>query len=243
MDAGIFILNGISSADYGVHIQNRPDRIGANRGYLTGTPSNRNGTVFTDLGVYDNTTLKLVCLFEATKSGKTIDDLIDWFDSADYMNYTPYYDDQYTYRVLVKTTPTFETVGIVHDVFTFELDLEVYPLKFLNSSLSAQSGTDLKLTNPYKYIALPRITITGSGTMTLSITGSTPAPGRDASQTYTMQNVNGTMVLDSLDPSTDHPTWFTGLDYPYLNPGSNEVKLSGTSAALSIIPRFARKVG
>jgi phage-related protein len=232
MEAGEFIFNGKSSLDYGVRVQNRPDRISAKTGMMSATPSNRNGSVFSSLGVLDNVEIVLKCFYNSNVTDKTIDDISDWLYTDDYANCVLWYDQSYTYKAIINTSITFTTTSTIHDVMEFSITLEVYPLKYLTTGLSpiTLSG-NTNYTNPTKYEARPFITLTGTGAnVSIIING----------RTTTIESVTGDVTIDSEAPSTSLPAKYVGLDFPYLDPGMNVISFTASKCVL--VPNIVRRV-
>lgn len=229
MKPGEFIFNGQSSTKFNTLMQVRPARGEGARSFTESAPSNRNGSVFWDLGVYNNFELDLHC-FARIQKATDLDDLIDWLNTADYVDLKLYYDDQYTYKAICKNSVPFQAYAADHEYYDFTINLSVHPFKYLDTGLKQLSGTSLQVTNTTKYEAHPLITVTGKGDTTLTI---------NADQTYTFKGLSGTITIDSEVPSCSLPAKYAGLEFPYLKTGLNTIKTSGTG--LTIIPRFVRR--
>ena len=229
MKPGEFIFNGKSSTDYGILVQHRPKRAFGLRTFTESAPSNRNGSVFWDHDVYDNYELDLEC-FIKTDSKITLDDVVDWMNTPNYANLKLYYDDQYTYKAICKNVISFQPYQADNKYYSFTIQLSTHPFKYLDSGLKQLSGTTIQINNTSKYESYPLITVTGSGDTTLTI---------NADQKYTFKGLSGKITIDSEAPSCSLPAKYSGLEFPFLKPGINNIKTSGTG--LTIIPRFVRR--
>lgn len=230
MNPGEFIFAGINSRQFGVLYQIRPDRVTPVRRFGLATPSNRNGTVYHDTQKYDNKALSLECFFVDKPSQNQLDAVTEWLDSSDYQDLQLYYDNGFTYRAIVSDAITFSSIGAYHEVFVFSIPLTILPFKYLTSGLTQLDiGTGASISNPTKYPAYPKIVLSGSGSITLTVNG----------VVYSFTALSTPITIDSEVPSTDQPTNMVGMDYPVLNPGSNTISTTGTD--IKIIPRYVRR--
>lgn len=114
----------------------------------------------------------------------------------------------------------------------FALEFDCKPQKYFKSGeWPVVLTTTGYLHNPTAFEALPEITVTGSGSGTLTING----------KTVSISNVNG-VVLDSerrraTRAGTNANSTITG-DWPVLGEGLNTISFGGGVVSLSIIPRW-----
>lgn len=149
----------------------------------------------------------------------------------------------------VANEPLYSYLALYHEQYSIEqflryygravLNFKIMPYKFLKTGLSEISlGTSI--TNPTKRPSRPKITIKGSGNITLKIGNST----------WTLKNIDGGIVIDTLlDVVTTldgkRPTWdkITTYPLPKINTGQNVVTITGTVTEIKIIPRWEVIVG
>lgn len=116
----------------------------------------------------------------------------------------------------------------------FELTFDTYPQRFLISGetpITVAAGATITLTNPTWNTALPLITLTAPGTVTIGGISLTAAEAMtidcDAQDAYSgSENKNSVLTIP-------------GLEFPGLASGDTTVTNS-TSADMTIIPRWWR---
>ncbi|MCT4388773.1 hypothetical protein EFN46_11310 [Leuconostoc pseudomesenteroides] len=54
MKEGTFTFNGVNSEQFGVYVSSTPARVPPQSVWAVGNPSNRNGSVYRNLGVFTN---------------------------------------------------------------------------------------------------------------------------------------------------------------------------------------------
>lgn len=119
------------------------------------------------------------------------------------------------------------------------LNFKIMPYKFLKTGLN-QITLGSTITNPTRRQARPKITIKGTGNITLKI----------GTSTWTLRNIDQGIVIDTLlDTVTSldgsRPAWdkITTYPLPTINPGQNAVTVTGTTTEIKIIPRWEVIVG
>ena len=93
------------------------------------------------------------------------------------------------------------------------------------------------MTNPESFESLPILTLTGEGTVTLTIQGG----GQNKSWVFT--GLNGSIVCDSeqmnfYSGTTPMNDTVTGDGFPRLQPGVNTISWVGTVTSLVVQPRW-----
>ena len=233
MDAGTFTFNGRSSTSFGILAQYKPDRLPPTRDFNIEKPSNRSGSIYRSMGTYPNTTIKLELWFKV-KNVSHIDDVADWLNTSDYVNYVPWYDPTYTYKAIVEKVPTFKYHKSNNDYITFDLELSLLPFKYLSTTLSTSQAVSSGsvLTNPYQYESLPLIAITASnkGDVVLKIN----------QKEFKYKSFSGTLKSDSAIPKSSMPTKTVGLDFPVLHKGNNTITFKNADS-VKITPRWNRR--
>lgn len=141
-------------------------------------------------------------------------------------------DEEYIYQAIY--TAEYEIEANIVDYGKTILTFTVKPYKFLKTGLVEQT-LSTSITNPTKRISRPKITIKGSGNITLQI----------GKSTYNLKNIDGGVVIDvlydqvkSLDGT--RPQWdkITTYPLPGIAPGNNNVLTTGTVTEIKIIPRW-----
>lgn len=233
MEQGTFIFNGDNSKDkYGVMVQYKPTRTASARNVIVGSPTNRNGSIIRDMGTYPNASLELSCWFKIGQSN--IDDITDWLNTPDYVDFIPWYDPNFVYRVKVVEEPQMGYVSADNRYVVFTLKFTMLPFKYQASTYkTAQTLTSGSIiTNPFKYTAFPifNITSAGAGDVVLTVGG----------VSYTYKKFSSTLVVDSYIPKVSSPELAVGLDFPTLKPGGNTITwINATN--VTMIPRYGRR--
>lgn len=233
MENGSFTFNGKSSTDFKLFIGSRPSRTPPQKVLTTATPSNRNGSVYRDMGTYKNSTLEIEATFKVTDV--SIEDLTDWLQTSDYGSLVLYYDPLYTYKAIIDEDIKFEYINWEHEYMTAKFSFSVHPLKTLTSSLvpvTMTTTTNWKLVNPYKTNAQPLFDITPVGTADVVLTINTVP--------YTFKAPGAKFTVDSEVPTTSIPSKMVGLKFPLLKPGENVISITNTSL-VKVTPRFVRR--
>lgn len=176
------------------------------------------------------------------KSGKTLNeqttDISNWLKSS------------VAHTVLtVESEPLYSYLALYYEQYSIEqflryygravLNFRIMPYKFLNTGL-AESTLGATIINPTQRQARPKITIKGTGNITLKI----------GTSTWTLRNVDQGIVIDTLlDTVTSldgsRPAWdkITSYPLPTINPGQNTVTFTGSATEIKIIPRWEVIVG
>ena len=227
MEPGSFFFDGVDSRKYGMMIQTRPIRKPPQRRRVEATASNRSGTIYRDLGVYDNSELDLSLVFVTKPDIRTIDEIAALFDTRDYVDFIPYYEPESTYRVMVSETPEFNNLYHFANVWITDVKLSVYPFKYIVGGLEPISGgQELNLINQ-GIDTSPQITLVGHGDLRLTV--------NDID--YHFKNVDSQVTMDS--EALTCTGEMVGLDYPTLEPGVN--KLTTDADHIEVIPRYRRR--
>lgn len=233
MEQGTFMFDGVNSKDkYGIMVQSKPQRTASARNTIKGSPTNRNGSIIRDMGTYHNTTVELSCWFKIGKSN--IDDVTDWFNTSDYVDFIPWYDPDFIYRVMAVEEPQMGYVAADNNYVVFTLKLAMLPFKYQASTYkTAQTITSGTIvTNPFRYDAFPifNITSAGAGDVVLTIGG----------VNYTYKKFSFTLVVDSYIPKVSSPELAIGLNFPILKPGGNTITFTNATK-VTLIPRYGRR--
>lgn len=141
-------------------------------------------------------------------------------------------DPEYYYHAIY--TDEYEIAANIVDHGKTILTFNVKPYKFLKSGLSEQS-LSTSIINPTQRIARPKITIKGTGNITLQI----------GKSTYNFKDIDGGVIIDVLYDQVKtldgtRPQWnkITTYPLPGINPGLNNVLTTGTVTEIKIVPRW-----
>lgn len=237
MDSGTFDYNGVNSSKFGVLVQKRPDRVTSTHNFYSADPSAADNPSLRDKKTYTKTSIKLMCWFKSPDKieeyNQKLTDIVDWLDlGRDDVSFTPWYDSSHTYKCSLSGGLTFVNFDDRHRAITFDLTLQLDAWKYQNSGLKATSyGTSFTVTNPTKNTALPMsLVLTGAGDVTITIN----------QRVLTVKGVKDKVTIDSINKRHSGGT-MVGLDYPYLDPGLNTIKVTAATA-VSLAPYWREKV-
>jgi len=164
---------------------------------------------------------------------KRANEISNWLKSD--VNWKELYfsgDPEYLYQAIY--TDEYDVEANITDFGKSILTFHVKPYKFLKSGLTEITLSET-ITNPTNRIARPKITIKGTGNITLQI----------GSSKYNLKSVDGGVIIDvlynqvkSLDGN--RPQWNKITTYPLqgINPGKNSIRVTGTVTEMKIIPRW-----
>lgn len=113
------------------------------------------------------------------------------------------------------------------------LKFTVKPYKFLKSGLTETTLANT-ITNPTERNARPKLTIRGSGNITITI----------GNQTCALKNVSQGIIIDTLYQTVtslnNTPAWtkITSYPLPVIEPGTQSITVSGTVTDIKVIPRW-----
>jgi phage-related protein len=240
MQRGSFIFDGVASEDVKTIIQSRPIIEAPLRKFSMKSTYGVDGAVPYDEGAYDNTDLELVMLVDGTDTVADRQKLYNLLDSRGvYKDFIPYFDSDKIYRVMLNDKIQFENNYMYGQKQSLTAKFTVKPYKYLVTSNPVTiNGTTGTITNPTNYVAQPKITVTGTGPVTLKINGID----------FNINDVPTTITLDSERYSayqediygvvTSMNSKVSSRDYPIFNPGDNTINIIGTVSQLYIEPRW-----
>lgn len=227
-------FNGIDSLSLGVAISGEGSYDAPSRDVSSYTIPGRNGTLLYDNGRYNNITVSYPA-FVIGNLPSTAANIRAWLMTP--TTYARLEDDYHTdeFRLgIFSGTIGFNTTAWNQHA-EFEIKFNCKPQRFLKSGETATAvANNGTITNPTQFTSLPLISVTGTGSGTITVNGTT----------VTLEDLAGGIVLDcdtqdayyGLDPMNDNMTG----DFPTLSPGSNSVSFTGGVTAVSITPRWWR---
>ena len=224
-----FTYNGITSSTYGIFIEHRPVMTFPKRVIESISVPGRSGNLLFDTGAYENVTLTYQVAYRGNVRPTGVD-IATWLYQNDYLTLTDTYEPTY-FRKAVYVSP-LNVTDIINVAGRAAITFDCKPQRYLLSGLTAitpTSGDDI--TNLYQP-ALPIISLTGNGTLTVG------------SKTVTISGNTGTLVLDSERQTAEEGgnnanSLITLSDgFPVLENGDTTVSWTGSIADVEIIPNW-----
>lgn len=227
-------FNGVSSLDLGVAISGEGSYNAPSRDQSVITIPGKNGSLIIDNGRFNNITVRYPA-FVVGNLPVNAADIRAWLLSP--RGYArledDYHPDEYRLAVYSGSVDFSTTAWNQHG--EMKLAFNCKPQRFLTSgeaSVSINSGDSI--TNPTPYDALPIITVTGTGSGTLSVAGTT----------VSFDGLTGGIVLDCEAQDASYGglnanALMTGA-FPVLPSGTSTILFTGGITAVSITPRWWR---
>lgn len=233
---GIITYNGISSEEFGIHVETPPNYEMPERNYETISIPGRNGDLMIDLGSYKNVDREYNISFGEECGDFTVlaSQIPRWLYSGyGYQRLEDSYEPEYYKMAVVKDA--MSVANILRQAGRATITFNRKPQRFLkigDNDIIITKAT--RIHNPTQFDSLPLITITGTGNgevniggYTVKITGLSSDITIDCElqESYTgTLNVNNKVALSSY--------------YPKLIPGDNDISFSGGITKIIIKPRW-----
>lgn len=248
MRRGEFTLDGVSSLNYGLLIQDRPDievpvrRVQMRTAYGTSGDLPFDEEQGDGEEVYDNTVmnLSLLALADGRTASENRERIATWMSSSRYKEFIPYFDTKKKYQVMLDPTQKFllQNKDYLGDIHVGTAVLTVRPWKYYVDNYQIQMSSAGAIFNSYLHDTLPLITIYGTGDVTLKVNG----------VSYLIQNIVTSISLDS-ERLFGYKESSTGVitnenakvrfkDYPRLKTGINTISWTGTVTKVVVDPRW-----
>ena len=226
-----FIFKGINSLDMGIVTTSLPDVVRAERRVEKVTIPGRNGDLTIDEGGYSNYTLTLEA---AIIKRANIDKICAWLDGEGEAIFSTEPDKIYKVRIANQIS-----IGKMLQYFQkFQVNFDTFPFKYsvnANDDVIDSLENNTTIFNKGTVYSEPKITITGSGNVVLTIN----------EREYTINNLSGSITLDSeimeiinLGGASYIPPSMDNYLFPRLEVGLNEISYSGNVSKISINPRW-----
>lgn len=194
----------------------------------------RNGNIIFDNGKYKNITIKYPSFFLGDFT-TNVAKAREWLLSP--LSYQRLTDDYNTgeFRLAIYSGGLEFEPTAWNKHAKVDIEFNCKPQRFLTSGETATAvASGGSITNPTNFEALPLITITGTGSGTITVNGTT----------VTLSDLAGGIVLDcelkdayyGLLPANN----LMSGDFPTLGAGANTVTYTGGITAVSITPRWWR---
>lgn len=244
MKRGQFMINGKDSEKFGAFIQDRLDLDSPKRRSTFEVAYGQDGQTQFDEEAYDDTEVTL-SLSIIPKVGTDLSDrrneILNLFNGVGYLSFTPYWDPNREYRVLLRDRMTFRNKDYYRGHLIAAVPLYIQPWKLITPNVlkTITSGTSLK--NPTYNIAKPLIKITGTGDTTLTIGG----------RSYVLKGLTGSIVIDTdlmlaykesaggVVLSNENDKIYTRA-WPYLNGNKGSTTISWSGATITKVEIMER---
>ena len=233
---GVVMFNGISSQDYGIQVEHPPEYQTPARDYEIIHIPGRNGDLIIDTGSYQNVSRSYqIAIGDLEKDFTIMANMIaEWINSASgYARLEDSYEPEYYRMAMFQDEVSIE--NIMQHAGRTTVDFNCKPQRFLKSGEEtirmSEKGV---LRNPAGFQSLPKVTVYGSGSGVLNI----------GKHSVTIQNINGSIVLDS-----DIQDAYQGVvnrnsdillsdGFPKLLPGENSISWKEGITRVEVIPRW-----
>lgn len=228
-------FNGVSSDDFGITILKDVSFTSPSRNLESVKVLGRDGELQIGDGTLNNVSKSFPFIVKNTNKdiAQVASDLSNWlkFDS-EWHDLEFSGDNDYIYQAIA--TSEYDLQRVMAWFGKGTLDFELKPYKFLKSGLNeVVLGSSIK--NPLNRPSKPKITIKGTGNITLTIGASE----------LTLKNVDGGIVVDSLYQTVTNLAgtalaWdkVTSYPLPTIKADTSNVLRTGNITEIKIIPRW-----
>ena len=227
-----FEFKGVISSSLNVVVSEYPPIIRARRRVETVTVPGRSGelTLATGPASYDSMVREIKCY---ARPGADLNEIADWLTGSGDLVFGNEPDYAYEAQVIEEISMDRIMRGREHKAFS---------VPFLCQPLKKRSSGDTAITltaagsvfNPGHVMSRPKITVTGSGNIVLTMGGTET----------TITGLSSAVVIDSdlgMAMNTDEDANLSSIisgEWPELEPGANAVNWTGTVTSVVIQPRW-----
>lgn len=244
MKRGEFIINGTHSSELNSLIQYRPEMATPLRKVRMRSVPGVDGDYIFDEEAYENTSIPLELFAKGEDENEInyLKELIAYtFDSGDYIEFVPYWDETTVYQVKAINGPNYNPDGSVPLLLNYTVELSAKPFKYFKKSIEIEGNEPFTLINPSFYESEPKITLYGTGDMKLLINA----------EEYVFKSVDDYIIVDSATEnaykeengiviSRNHRMYT--IDFPKFQPGENTIQTTGSSMRYKVEPRWRKLV-
>lgn len=230
-----FTFGQYSTWDFDMHVEKFPVQISPRRRRETYTIPGMNGNLHSTEDTFENYTQSYECYFHGEALTPAQAHAIKgWLSvSGEYLRLEDVYDPDH-FRKATFAGP-LNVINILNRYGRCTVKFDCAPQSFLKSGEVAtvfrSSGT---INNPTMFPSKPLMKVTGSGSGSISINGTT----------ITINSLSKTIIFDCesqnaySEPAVNQNGNISAPKFPVLVPGNNSVILSGGVASIEIIPRW-----
>ena len=227
-----FIFNGKDSREMGVVVETLPTIQRPKRKVTRYDVTGRDGALEVDEGGYDGytTTMKINAF------GQKLETLNAWLDGDGWFITSDEPDRQLWVVMDAQLKGTrYNVSGACYDSIT--ITLYIHPWRYIIPADASTEYTEfpIAITNPYAWESRPKITIEGSGEITLTVNANM----------MTLNDITDGIIIDSelMDcmnlTKTALMNSHANIDeFPTFQPGGNTISVSGTVTKITVEPRW-----
>lgn len=250
MIEGAFKLGNHESREFPAFIRERPPKVKARRVFNLEEISGVNKLVPFDKGYYTNAQMTLNCFYLATTEREVqwLEDIItEALDTrGQYVDFIPFYDEGYAYKVVVINEPKFEGRRGTQLAIPFSFDLSVAPFKekLLGREPIEITKNGFEIINHERYPSYPYLKILGSGNITLKINDRITSLkdvvdfieiDSDPDVMEVFKETSGQLINENKKMGSSQP-------FPYLDANQNVISWSGNVSKIILEPRWQTKI-
>lgn len=229
--------NGVNSRTLGVIVEQYPVRPIPKRKHEIFSVPGRSGDVIVEEDAWENVNQSYDVYLSAERAGLPLvsAQVVRWLNAGGYQRLEDDYNPD-IFRLAAFLGPN-DLQNILNAFGRATITFNCMPQRFLKSGETAVTpASGETLTNPTGYPAQPLITVSGSGSGTITV----------GSKTLTISTITDGMVLDCREREayaisggvvSNLNTVVSG-EYPILGAGDSAVSWTGGVTGLSIIPRW-----
>ena len=237
-----FVYNGVSSLDMGLRIESKKVFSAPEYDVTFQSIPGRKGDLILPNGRYPNVQVTYSVFLPAKSIAELAEKITKvkaWLygEQNTYHTLSDSYDTLYTRKAVYFGSLDIEDQLNRIGVFTVSFSCQPfrYSVDGTEPITLTQSGSTV--TNPESFASLPILTLTGEGTVTLTIQG----VGQNKSWVFT--GLDGSIVCDSeqmnfYSGTTPMNDKVSGDGFPRLQPGVNTISWVGTVTSLVVQPRW-----
>lgn len=237
-----FVYNGVSSLDMGLRIESKNVFSAPEYDVIFQSIPGRNGDLILPNGRYPNVQVTYSVFLPAKSIAELAEKITKvkaWLygEQNAYHTLSDSYDTVYTRKAVYSGSLDIEDQ--LNRIGVFTVSFSCHPFRYSVAGIDpitlTQSGSTV--TNPESFESLPILTLTGEGTVTLTIQGG----GQNKSWVFT--GLDGSIVCDSeqmnfYSGTTPMNDKVSGDGFPRLQPGVNTISWVGTVTSLVVQPRW-----
>lgn len=225
----MLFLNKIPASDVGVVVEHRPPRPIPRRRTLSWEVPGRSGRLVRQLPERENVSLSYD-LAVVPAAGRSLPDTVDaavaWLQQDGWMEL--YDDSDPDVYYLAQYLGGQDLAAVLHRARRARVSFDCLPQRWLRSgALPAVYTAAAAIHNPTGNIALPRLTLAGSGAGAVTV----------GERTLSVSNCSG-LTVDCDTRLITGPTGTVTGDFPQLDPGENALSFSGGVASVTVEPRW-----
>jgi len=234
---GVIIFNGVSSADYDIQVENPPGYDTPEKDYEIIHIPGRNGDLAIDDGSYKNVVRQYNIAVGSTRKHYAMlaNSISKWINSTSgYVRLEDSYEPDYYRLALYREGRSLSNIRGQAGRTVINFDCK--PQRFLKSGDTSVTvvTSGQKLVNPTGFVALPTITVYGSGAAILGIGG----------YNITISEIDVSLTINSdiqdvyKEAVNKNDTVTLTSGFPVLSSGENEISFTSGITSVVIVPKW-----